>query len=317
MADEPGIAQAYDASHVTFRVLRAFGWGPLLNFGYYPLAPPLTLLNFMLLPLPLTRSSISRPRSSRLVHRSVGLLALAEARASSTSDARRGLSSFVMASSYPHARVSGLDLLARHVERRARTLYGNTPNLAYSRGDAMALPFAAGAFDRLLCLEAAFQFPDRGRFLGEAHRVLDAGGRGGHRRFRLARRRPRRLGRSGRRPRAADLAAGRISIRWTNTDDASSTTASRSKPLHDWSANVLAPLHTIAEWVAWLGGLEWGRWLLCRQNPLLRALAPGDWEDFGRVARATRSRSFHRLRRARPQAALGDARTSPRTGRSL
>ena len=284
MADEPGIAQAYDASHVTFRVLRAFGWGPLLNFGYYPLAPPLTLLNFMLLPLPLTPLLNLSAAQLRLVHRSVGLLALVEGARVLDVGCGRGLSSFVMASSYPHARVSGLDLLARHVDV-ARTLYGNTPNLAYSRGDAMALPFAAGAFDRLLCLEAAFQFPDRGRFLGEAHRVLDAGGRAVIVDF---------VWRDGGRAVGSDPDADLVRRTWRWQDLDSLDQYRRRiehhgfalEALHDWSANVLAPLHTIAEWVAWLGGLEWGRWLLCRQNPLLRALAPGDWEDFGRVARA-------------------------------
>ena len=45
------LASAYDASDVTFRVLRAFGWGPLLNLGYYPFGKPLTLLNFLATPL--------------------------------------------------------------------------------------------------------------------------------------------------------------------------------------------------------------------------------------------------------------------------
>jgi hypothetical protein len=46
----PAVAAAYDASNVTFRVLRAFGWGPLLNLGYYPFGPPLTLFNFLVTP---------------------------------------------------------------------------------------------------------------------------------------------------------------------------------------------------------------------------------------------------------------------------
>ncbi len=50
----PTVAAAYDASNVTFRVLRAFGWGPLLNLGYYPFGKPLTLFNFLLSPFIVT-----------------------------------------------------------------------------------------------------------------------------------------------------------------------------------------------------------------------------------------------------------------------
>ena len=43
-------------------------------------------------------------------------------------------------------------------------------------GDACALPFADGAFDRVLCVEAMFHFPSRRRFFAEAARVLRPGG---------------------------------------------------------------------------------------------------------------------------------------------
>jgi MPBQ/MSBQ methyltransferase len=43
-------------------------------------------------------------------------------------------------------------------------------------GDACALPFADGRFDRLLCVEAMFHFASRRRFLREAARVLRPGG---------------------------------------------------------------------------------------------------------------------------------------------
>jgi SAM-dependent methyltransferase len=45
------------------------------------------------------------------------------------------------------------------------------------RGDACALPFASARFDRVLCIEAAFHFASRRRFLAEAARVLAPGGR--------------------------------------------------------------------------------------------------------------------------------------------
>lgn len=45
-------------------------------------------------------------------------------------------------------------------------------NAVWVAADACRLPFADAAFDRLLCVEAAFHFASRGAFLAEAHRVL-------------------------------------------------------------------------------------------------------------------------------------------------
>ncbi len=43
-------------------------------------------------------------------------------------------------------------------------------------GDATRMPFAAGSFDGLISVEAAFHFPSRDRFFREAFRVLRPGG---------------------------------------------------------------------------------------------------------------------------------------------
>jgi SAM-dependent methyltransferase len=42
--------------------------------------------------------------------------------------------------------------------------------------DATRLPFAAGSFDGVISVEAAFHFPSRARFFAESHRVLRPGG---------------------------------------------------------------------------------------------------------------------------------------------
>ncbi|GJE56834.1 MULTISPECIES: class I SAM-dependent methyltransferase [Methylobacterium] len=49
-------------------------------------------------------------------------------------------------------------------------------NAAWVAADACRLPFADAAFDRLLCVEAAFHFASRSAFFAEAHRVLPRGG---------------------------------------------------------------------------------------------------------------------------------------------
>ena len=73
--------------------------------------------------------------------------------------------------SHPEVEVVGLNLDPRqlaiglgHDDRRR--------NAAWIAGDACRLPFAASAFDRLLCVEAAFHFASRRGFFAEAHRVL-------------------------------------------------------------------------------------------------------------------------------------------------
>lgn len=287
MAREPEIAAAFDASDVTFRVLRAFGWGPLLNYGYYPFPPPLTLLNFAAtgvapaLFAPLHNLAAAQ---LRLLERAEGLLGVGPRDRVLDLACGRGLGAFRLASAHPGARVTAVDLLARNLQV-ARTLYDHLPNLALAGGDATVLPFRDAAFTRALCVEAAFQFADRQAFLAEIRRVLAVGGRavvldfawadeGGVRRddpdLVLLRRtwRFESLGSEGAYRRAA-AACGLGVVEW-----------------HDWSANVLAPLHTISDWVAWLGVRPWGRWLLCRNNPVLQSLDERDWQAFARSVRA-------------------------------
>jgi ubiquinone/menaquinone biosynthesis C-methylase UbiE len=61
------------------------------------------------------------------------------------------------------------DMLAR---ARARE-----PAVEWREGNAMALPFAANAFDVAVCQQGLQFFPDSGTALREAHRVLIPGGR--------------------------------------------------------------------------------------------------------------------------------------------
>jgi SAM-dependent methyltransferase len=69
-------------------------------------------------------------------------------------------------------RVVGLDLNAAMlaVARRVR------PDLEWQQGDAAALPFPAGAFDRVLCQMALMFFQDRAAALREMARVAAPGG---------------------------------------------------------------------------------------------------------------------------------------------
>ncbi len=57
----------------------------------------------------------------------------------------------------------------------ART-QARTPGCRALQMDATDLVFADASFDAVICVEAAFHFPSRARFIAEAHRVLKPGG---------------------------------------------------------------------------------------------------------------------------------------------
>lgn len=59
----------------------------------------------------------------------------------------------------------------RSGRERLRAAHANPVN-----GDASRMPFAAGSFDGVISVEAAFHFPSRLRFFSEAFRVLRPGG---------------------------------------------------------------------------------------------------------------------------------------------
>lgn len=279
--DEPSIGAAYDASEVTFRILRAFGWGPLLNFGYFPLPPPLTLLNFLPFALAPTLTSPLHNLATaqlRLVRRSIGLLAAREHDHILDVGCGRGLSSFLLASTLPGTQVVGIDLLSESLQV-ARTLYGSTRNLTFIDADAAALAFPDRAFTRVLCLEAAFQFPDRQAVVRELQRVLAPGGRAVLVDFMWADDGPSvvrdpdvdLLRRIWRFDTLASVMEYRRMARTVHLD----VTA-----CHDWTGNVLAPLHAISDWVAWLGDRTWGRTLLRQYNPVLASIGDADWQEF-------------------------------------
>ena len=281
------VATAYDASNVTFRVLRAFGWGPLLNLGYYPFGKPLTLLNFLVTPLIFTPFLRLPAAQLKLVKKAVALLDLPSGRRVLDVGCGRGTSAYVMANAFPHAHVTGIDLLPEN-SAVARTLYGNIPNLTYLEGDAMNLAFPNRSFDRLLCLEAAFQFPDRRGFLSEISRVVDTGARVVIVDF------------MWKTDDARDIChdeRGRLVRRtwqWESFDsvreyrDNARANGFTVDACVDWSSHVTAPLGTIFAAVAGLARRQWGRAALRRYHPLLRALTDEDWQEFMGSARAHR-----------------------------
>jgi SAM-dependent methyltransferase len=73
---------------------------------------------------------------------------------------------------YEASRIVGINFS----EEQVRHCRSRHPHLAFEVMDAASLQFPDGSFDRILCVEAAFHFRTRARFLREAHRVLRPGG---------------------------------------------------------------------------------------------------------------------------------------------
>ena len=76
----------------------------------------------------------------------------------------------------PDAQVIGLDLSANAIGF-CRTRYAALPGARFVRGHALQLPFADGAFDLVVNVEASHAYRDEAAFLGEVRRVLRTGGR--------------------------------------------------------------------------------------------------------------------------------------------
>lgn len=173
--DRPGanaaqIARVYEGQPVTIRFLEALGWGgELLNLGWFRSHGLFNVLN--LIPDPQRLATAQR----RLVEKSVNLLAPKSGDKVLDVACGRGYASSYIARSVPGAAVTGMDLLPENVSSCIHR-FPPGENLKFVTGDACRMPFGPQEFHRILCLEAAFHFPDRSQFLAEARRVLHKNG---------------------------------------------------------------------------------------------------------------------------------------------
>ncbi len=74
---------------------------------------------------------------------------------------------------YPPENITGINISEKQLE----TARANAPRCTFLLMDAANLGFSDSSFDNILCVEAAFHFYTREKFLREAYRVLKQGGR--------------------------------------------------------------------------------------------------------------------------------------------
>jgi MPBQ/MSBQ methyltransferase len=287
MPDQQAIRTAYDGSTAAFRALEAFGWGELVNLGYYPMGA-----------LPLTMFGLA-PFQRRLANLSLDLLAPAPGeRVLDAACGRGGTTARIAARG---AEVLGLDLLPENVAE-AEARFGSLPGVRFDVGDVTRLParaagieLGAGSLDAVLCLEAGFHFGAKGRraFVEESWRVLRPGGRLVLVDFAWRDAQPEAIERLD--------SEGFVRGTWRFDEfepleryrELARKLGFVEERFCDWTRPVIDRFQFIATALARIGNVRAGRALLCALRPGLASLSPGDWRGLVELMRA-----HDRVRRA-------------------
>ncbi len=279
------IGSAYDGCTVTYRLLRSFGWGLLNNMGYFNFPAPFSALNLLVSSL-LSKATVMLPEAqTMLVRQAAHLLDIQRGEQVLDVACGRGKGSYIIANLYPRARVKAVDLLPENVQV-AQVLFANTNGLKFLVDDAMNLRFPDQSFDKVLCLEAAFHFPDRGQFIREAYRVLRDGGRFVIVDFMWKSEADRMIRNDELTVLVRDI--WKFQDFWTRTEYLQAARLAGFRPLilRDWSRRVTVPVKFLFLTVGELGATRLGRALLVKLNPLLAGMTREDWQVFRHSAQA-------------------------------
>lgn len=280
--DAPGnvIATYVTSTNATLRMLLACNWGPvLMNLGYFPYTGPFRPLN-----------SIANLMEAqvRLVTKAVRLLDVRRDQKVVDIACGRGKSTFMLSQMHREVQqVVGLDLNPTSIQV-AKTIFGDTSERQFLVGDAAALPFPDGSFDRAISIEAAFHFPDRAKFMWEAGRVLRPGGKlvvvdfvwndaesREHRNEDLVRI-------------VRDIWGWEDFFTAAEYQQSARAAGLRPTRVIDWTYRVTHALQKVFERVIWLGSTRLGRRIITGWYPQLLGLNDADWEEVAISARAHR-----------------------------
>jgi SAM-dependent methyltransferase len=291
VSDEQTVRGAYDGSSAAFRALEAWGWGELVNLGYYPLAALPGLVFGM------------APFQRRLVARALDLLAPVPGER--VLDAGRGGTTASIAARGADA--VGLDLLPENVAE-AQIRSGDDPRVRFAVADVTRLPARSGdvdlgdgSFDAILCLEAAFHFGAKGRraFLEESWRLLRPGGRLALVDFAWSDARPERIEELDRKRLVRDTWRFSEFEPLARYRAIMSELGFRERAFRDWTGPVIGRFQHIATFLARTGNTRAGRALWSRIRPGLTRIRPDEWSQLvelmrahGEVRRASRYVAF-------------------------
>src|SRR5918998_67292 len=159
---------------------RQFAWRMCYEFlASRVSSPDWAFMNYGFVPLePIPALQLEAPDEPdrlciQLYQHAVGAVVLREKDVLEVGSGRGGGASYVSRYLRPLS-LTGLDLSQQAVDLCNR--HRKAPGLAFTCGDAQALPFPDSSFDAVLNIESSHCYPSMGRFLSEVHRVLRPGG---------------------------------------------------------------------------------------------------------------------------------------------
>jgi len=148
------INKFYDAAMFTPRLIAYYGGSDYTNFGYWT-----------------AETQNARQACDELMARLLGFIPEKRGRILDVA-CGKGETTRYLTRHYAADQISAINISEKQIERGRE----NVPGAHFQVMDATALQFPDASFDAVICVEAAFHFNTREKFIQEAWRVLKPGG---------------------------------------------------------------------------------------------------------------------------------------------